>query len=342
MRRRRLLAPQDQPTGVYHCLSRVVDRQFILGPPEKELFRSLMLELAEFCQVRILTYCIMSNHFHLLVEVPSPPAVLPPAEEALEALSKLSGCQDISAARDQLEVIRTSGNPEAEREWAARIHARRWNLSNFLKLLKQRFSAAYNRKMRRKGTLWEERFRSVLVEGEGHGLATIAAYIDLNPVRAGIVQDPKEYRWCGYGEAASGEDRAVKGLQRVMQGHPGAEAQADRNPLAAYSCHLYSRGSEDRETTGPDGKSLRAAIPRERVLEILANRGRLPMAEYLRCRVRYFCDGSVLGSREYVERIFQAERHRFGPRRKTGARAIRGLAGADLYTARALRLNVFG
>lgn len=43
--------------------------------------------------------------------------------------------------------------------------------------------------------MWEDRFRSVLVEGRGHALRTMAAYIDLNPVRAGLCEDPKDYRW---------------------------------------------------------------------------------------------------------------------------------------------------
>ena len=66
-----------------------------------------------------------------------------------------------------------------------------------------------------KGTLWEERFKSVLVE-DGHAARTMAAYIDLNPVRAGMVDDPKDYRWCSYAEAVAGKKRAREGLQRVM------------------------------------------------------------------------------------------------------------------------------
>jgi hypothetical protein len=66
------------------------------------------------------------------------------------------------------------------------------------------------------------------------------------------------------------------------------------------------------------------------------------MAEYLRCRVRYFCDGAVLGSREFVEEIFRGYRERFGPRRKTGARRMRGLAEEALYALRDLRKGVFG
>jgi hypothetical protein len=66
------------------------------------------------------------------------------------------------------------------------------------------------------------------------------------------------------------------------------------------------------------------------------------LSEYLRCRVRYFCDGAVFGGREYVEGIFKEHRKRFGPKRKSGARRMRGLADASLYTLRALRVRVFG
>jgi hypothetical protein len=56
----------------------------------------------------------------------------------------------------------------------------------------------------RQGTLWEERFKSVLVEGAGPALSVMAAYIDMNPVRAGLVSDPKDYRWCGNAAAVAG------------------------------------------------------------------------------------------------------------------------------------------
>jgi hypothetical protein len=61
----------------------------------------------------------------------------------------------------------------------------------------------------------------VLVEGAGQALATIAAYIDLNPVRAGIVSDPKDYRWGGYAEATGGGRLSRKGTADRMYGSAG-------------------------------------------------------------------------------------------------------------------------
>src|SRR5881394_2220364 len=71
MRQPRLKVPADRPVGYYHCLSRVVDRRFVFGEPEKEHFVKLMREYEAFCEVQVLTHSVMSNHFHILLEVPS-------------------------------------------------------------------------------------------------------------------------------------------------------------------------------------------------------------------------------------------------------------------------------
>lgn len=213
MRRARLKVPEDAVVGYYHCVSRVVDRRFIFEEVEKEHFVSLLRECEVFCEVRVLTYCLMSNHFHVLVEVPRRPEVLPGAEVLLGKLRALSGHQNVGAVEQQLEMYRKAGDEEGERGLLGRYYGRMWDVSGFMKLLKQRFTQWYNGRVGRKGTLWEDRFRSVVVEGAGVGLGAMAAYIDLNPVRAGLVKDPKEYRWSGYGEAMGEGDGPRKGFR---------------------------------------------------------------------------------------------------------------------------------
>ncbi len=64
--------------------------------------------------------------------------------------------------------------------------------------------------------LWADRFKSLLIEG-GEALAAVAAYIELNPVRAGLCADPKDYRYCGYAEAlAKGSPLARQGIRTVL------------------------------------------------------------------------------------------------------------------------------
>ena len=342
MRTARLKAPLDRPAAVYHCVSRVVDRRFVFDVAEKERFVALMRECERFSRVRVLTYCVMANHFHILVEVPKRPDTLPGPEEILEDLKRLSGHQFPDAVRQRFEMFREHRDEAGLAAYLATFHARLYDVSAFMKLLKQRFTQGFNRRHGRQGTLWEDRFKSVLVEGAGDALTTMAAYIDLNPVRAGLVQDPKDYRWSGYGEAMAGRKRAKLALQAVVTAlHRGVEESPARS-LESYRRYLYLEGDERREAVGADGRLERGALSAEEVAKVLAAKGRLPLSAYLRCRVRYFCDGTVFGGREFVEDIFRTFRSRFGPKRKSGARAMRGLADRPLFTVRDLRVNVFG
>lgn len=342
MRIPRLKVSPDRPSGFYHCLSRVVDRQFIIESAEKERFVQLMRECERFCRVRVLTFCIMSNHFHILVEVPRRPDVLPGPDEIIEELRLLSGQQFPEAVRQRFEMFRQAGDEAGLAAYLATFHARMHDVSAFMKLLKQRFTQWYNTRKGRQGTLWEGRFKSVLVDSAGRALVAMAAYIDLNPVRARIVGDPKDYRWCGYGEAMSGNKRASAGVQFLVQALDHGSQGSVEESIAIYRQHLYLEGDERREAVREDGKPARGAIPAEAVAQLLGSKGRVRLADYLRCRVRYFCDGMVFGSREFVEAIFKERRTWFGPKRRTGARAMRGLEEESLYTMRNLQLNVFG
>ncbi|MDP1589792.1 MAG: chemotaxis protein CheW, partial [Prosthecobacter sp.] len=69
---------------------------------------------------------------------------------------------------------------------------------------------------------------------------------------------------------------------------------------------------------------------------VLAERGKLSPAELVRLRVRYFSDGAILGSKAFVEGIFEAQRESFSPKRKRGAKKIAETTG-DMFSLRGLR-----
>ncbi len=72
-----------------------------------------------------------------------------------------------------------------------------------MKHLAQAYAQYVNRRYRRSGTLWEGRFRSCLIDSEGYLLAC-SRYIELNPVRAGMVRHPRDYPWSSYRCNAAG------------------------------------------------------------------------------------------------------------------------------------------
>ena len=144
MRTARLKVPEDREEGFYHCMSRVVDRRFILEEKEKEHFVGLMRECEAFCEVRVLTFCVMSNHFHVLVEVGRRPAKLPTVEEVVGKLRGLSGHQNVGAVEQRFQMYREAKDEEGEAAYLASFNARMWDVSAFMKLLKQRFTQWYN------------------------------------------------------------------------------------------------------------------------------------------------------------------------------------------------------
>src|SRR5690606_36642805 len=135
--------------------------------------------------MEILAYCIMSNHFHVLIRVRSVPEAGLSRDELLHRyrlLYETSNSVDYPDA-DRMSLILAREDEEAAR-WERRLRLRMGDVSDFMKTLKQRFSVWYNRSRGRFGTLWAERFRSIIVQDDSMCLQTVAAYIDLNPVRA--------------------------------------------------------------------------------------------------------------------------------------------------------------
>jgi REP element-mobilizing transposase RayT len=345
----------------YHVISRVVERRFAFGRVEKEKFRTLMRMYEKFTGCRVASYCLMCNHFHLLLEVP------PIAEgglsdaELLQRLSSIYGEAFVAEVAKELTIARKAVyTSEGGLELAvAAIHGRftyrMHDLGEFMKGLLQRFTQWFNRTQSRTGRLWEDRFKSVIVE-DGVAAKTIAAYIDLNPVRAGMVEDPADYRWSSYGEAIGGGPRgngktARAGLVRALRAHQGVGADAElwAGEVAREYRKLLMAGAvgKSSEAVGKDGKvvmkTLRKGISKEDAEKERANDGEIPFGKMLRCQIRYFTDGAVIGSRDFVNEAFLQSRTRFGPQRKDGARKMRGeaaAAGGALWSMRDLRKGV--
>jgi len=332
----------------YHCLSRVVDRQFIFGDEEREHFVILMRRLEAFLGLRVVTYCIMSNHFHLLVEEPEEgEREQLDRDTLLRRLGFLYDQITVDTVNQEFERAAKAGDTRWEEQILDRYRARMGDVSVFMKELKQRFSQWYNRRKGRKGTLWEERFKSVLVEGDEKSLITVAAYIDLNPVRAGMVSKVEDYRWCGYASAVGGHRCARMGLGRILRNSPrvcGGDFEKNWEATGqVYRLWLYDQG-EIREITDPieAKKKLRSGFTREEVEAENLNGGKLPLVRVIRHRVRYFTDGAVLGSAAFVDSVFERHRSQFGAKRTSGARRMRDADWEGLHVLRDLRRDVIG
>ena len=311
--------------------------------PEKRHFHQLMTRLAEFSGVQVVTYCLMENHFHLLVRVPQQSAQPFLTEASLrELLPLIYRGRELMTAIQELDRAATSTDRSWLVEILARYHARRFSLSVFLKELKQRYTRWHNRRHRRVGTLWEHRFRSVLVQGDERALLTIAAYIDLNPVRAGIVTDPKDYHWSGYAEAVAGKKPARRGIRAILE-HTGFGANRQvtwRVAAPRYRVLLYGHG-ERRDADAMTGGKSKAGFSRAALHKVLEAGGQLTTSEILLCRVRYLTHGGAIGSADFLQQVFEENRERFSNKRSIAGRRMRGADWQGLQVLRDLHKDRF-
>lgn len=327
MRRARVV---DAGGGFYHVISRVVGLERLLrDEADRELLRQIMRAMEAFSGCRVLTWCCLFNHFHILLEVPAAREVSD--SELIARMKFLYPPEKVAEFAEELVRCREAGQPAMAERWRAPYVMRMYNLAEFMKTVKQRMTMAYNKRHDRLGTLWTERYKSVLIEGETDALMAVAAYIDLNPVRAGLVADPKDYRFSGYGEAMGGSKGARDGLGWVAGGGPGDWSVV----CGVYRQLLYIKGQERGMTS--EGTPVRPGFSGEEVEAVLVAKGRLPLTTVLRCRVRYMTDGVALGSRAFVDGVFQRHRGYFSEKRRDGARVMRGAQWGGLFTARDLR-----
>ena len=357
-------ADSETKPAIYHCVARVVDKRFAFGPDDKEQFRIYLRMMENFSGCRVLAYCVMCNHFHVLLEVPPRPKEGLTDGELLKRVGGLYPKTTVAALAKELAEARqvvAEGRARDGDAYVQQIHERftyrMHDLSEFMKTLLQRFTRWHNTRTKRRGNLWEETFKSVIVE-DGVAAQTMAAYIDLNPVRAGMVKDPAEYRWCSYGEAMGATGRsgakAKAGLVRAMMAHKGWPADARHwsgQVSRQYRMLLLAEGVEKtKEEINAAGERERKVVRKgmspceaEAEIDALAAGRNVALGKVLRWKLRYFTDGAAVGSRTFVDGLFEQCRDRFGPKRKSGARKLRGNASdaaGVLWSARDLRKGI--
>lgn len=282
----------------------------LLGEIEKEHMHALIRRIEGFTGVRVLTYAIMTNHVHLLLEEPDRDTVISD-EEFNRRMTCLYSEAELVDLKERWAMWDAASIEADKRRYLVRMH----DISEFMKQLKQRFSRWYNQRNQRSGALWDTRFKSVLVQ-PGLPLRTVAAYIEMNPVRAGMEKSPHFYRYCGFGEAIGGNSKAREGIRLITK-----SMDATLHTWHEVSAHylerilMYDDVRKHPEQACTDHDYLRSK---------LGNKLKLTDFERLLCRCRYFTDGRIIGSRAFVDAYFEEHRHDFGTRRISGARKIKG------------------
>ena len=267
--------------AVYHVMSRTALDGFVLGDAEKDHLLHLIRHYSAIYFAEILSFCIMGNHFHLVVR-------MHPGE----------GYSDTEIRRRYSCYYQEDDRREEPLPRQITMFRHKWEqLSEFVKEIKQTFSRYYNKRHNRRGFFWSDRFKSVLVE-DGETLINCLAYVDLNPIRAGLVERPDDYRWSSLGyHQQTGNNGNFLSLDF---GLIGAEHLVSALRLAKYRQFVYEVG----EIKTDKGKSINPQI----VASAAINKFTPTVSNRFLSRTRHFTDSGIIGSREFVRTLWQVLR----------------------------------
>jgi REP element-mobilizing transposase RayT len=273
-------------TRWYHCITRCVRRAFLLseGPlNRKQWIENRLKELAEIFAISVGGFSVMDNHLHVLVRLDPEVTSGWSDEDVVRRWGRLFPPRD--KLRQPLPVTKEWVEWRLkDAKWVAAIRGRLQSLSWFMKCLKEPLSRLANRQDKVRGAFFEQRFKSVAVLDEEALLAT-CAYIDLNPVAAGIVEVPE----------ASPHTSVTARVEHVKaQGRTGDLNAAEQGSVAGSAA---SAGLEETIWLCPIEDRRRLGSSREGMLEGLSLGSYLLVIDYTG---RLFREGKAAISAEVL------------------------------------------
>ncbi len=283
--------------AVYHIMSRTALDGFPIGDIEKEFLFNIIKKISTLYFVDILWICCMGNHFHGVVQMN--PDHNYTDEEIQTRYKKYYG--------DKKELF--EGQIPFFREKLSSI-------SDFTKEVKLQFTRFYNKRHGRCGFFWGSRFKSVIVE-KGETLINLLAYVDLNPVRAGIVKRPEEYRWntLGYLTQTNNKDNFLSfdfGLKEF-------NVKSIKERIRRYRRFVYETGAID----SGKGKHIKQNI----VDSERKNKFELTKKNRFKYRTRYFTDSGIIGTKDYVQKTYLQFKDYFQTKNDKVPKRVKGLSG---------------
>lgn len=283
MRRPRLKVKGE---GFYHVVSRIGGKRFLIDDREKGILLGMIRAAAGFSGVDVYTYALMDNHFHLLVRVPERVEV--PDGELIRRIRLLYGPERSAKLFEQWEKWERAGNGKRVEDAKTRLRSRMYDLSQFVKTFKETYTQDYNRRHDNTGTIWEGRFKSILVEGSYRALMTVGGYIHLNPVRAEVVEEPEQAQNTGYGAACDGDAVAKRGIETLVSRAFGNETTSWS--AARDACREVMDGAIAKDADAPPEAETQTEDS-------------WPFHDLLRHRHTSFLHGGALGHKGFLRDI---------------------------------------
>ena len=263
---------EDQET-FYHLYARTsgpLDQYPLQEQAAKRELIRILHKYAEVYYCELATYCVLGNHYHVVIKFEQ----RRPVEEG-ELRDRARKLYPGKAGAEM--VARWT-----EVEWK-RLERRLFDVSEYMRNVQSRFAVWYNRTYGRRGRFWAGRFKSTVLS-DMESVLECMVYVDLNAVRAGLVERPEDWEAGALYQREIGRDKGLMRLEAVT-GSEGKEA------LREYKGYVYHRGGV---ATRVGQKAISEEVIRKEEARGFRGRG-----IYMK-RLRYFTDGVAIGTEVFI------------------------------------------
>ncbi|MCK4766041.1 MAG: transposase [Candidatus Aminicenantes bacterium] len=258
----------------YHIVTRTIGQKFLLKKEEKEKLLQIIKEYSALFFVKVTGFVLMSNHMHLIVKMETG-----------------ENCRD-EEIDHRLDIFYEgkTGNKTLKSSGFAAARKKLADISEYVKRIKQSFSFWYNQRHQVRGFFWDDRSKNVLLEN-GESMLYCLAYIELNPVRAGIMERPEDYSW------SSLNYRVRQGNKDRFLSFAGIFSKEEPEVLSRYLDFVHRAGGIETPSGGKVADRIGSGID---------GRGYAMPEKAIFCkRMRYFSDGLAIGSKSFIASVYE-------------------------------------
>ena len=304
----------------YHLMNRVAGSpdDYPFGSIERETGIEIVCRLKNYYLLEFISMCWMGNHFHIVLYVPGN--------------DELPGKADIAARHNAYyKYDKTKWIDPEDVSACIKTAERMRDISDFMKILQQTFTNYMNKKLNRRGRFWADRFKSTIVEGKD-SLLTVIKYIELNPVRAGMTDNPADYRHSTWGWL-NGSGKHLFGtsfyrhLRKAFTNY-NTDEWTDEHLVNMFRGELARTISYEKTN---NTEEIELSVKK-------ARKGETMPIRFLR-RMRHITDGGIIGSKIFVLETASRFRDKNEVAKKKFSHGRTEL-GADLYCYKQLRRNL--
>jgi len=314
--------------GVYHVMSRIaLDKMF--DDEDKTVLLRMIQHFTKIYYCNVFGFCIMGNHFHLIVQM---------YDGFNNHVSDFK-----KRYKRYSKVINFIPRYSSHKIEDVQKIKQKWSkLSELMKDIKLSFTRFYNEKYGRKGFLWGGRFKSVLLE-KGAALVNCMAYVDLNSVRAGLVDKPEDYKWNSMYYHVVGKNK-YKWLSLNYANpyddvhNPINKQHSNNEKLIFYRKYMYQMGNEQHYKKYGEFVQVERKIPDKIFEDVENNNFQYTFKEQFMHRCRYFSDSLIIGSHDFVKFMHAQYKNKLFEKRIRRFPKMKGFN--TIYSMRELRKNV--